>query len=239
MKKLLFVFFIGLSMGINAQESDQKKLMTLLTLMNESVNNSVKLDSISNEIRILGETTKEPAVKLMAPKAVSAIQDVLISNRTAKPVTVDFNSLDKTFKRKYRVEEDKFKKAMFLYDRVNLDYRLDPYISIKDNVLRLRLKTRYSGKDWLFFTKVQFIIDGKDYSYNAESDERNVHYGGVTESIDQTADENQIEILRAIVNASDKVNYRIDGKYSNDYTVSNYEKEHIKNVLDLYDLLTK
>ena len=104
----------------------------------------------------------------------------------------------------------------------------------------LRLKTEYKGNGWLFFDKVQFVINGKNYEYNAGETDTNVLSGSSVEELsDVSVDENILKILYLISDVNNDVSFRFKGKYYRDYNLNKSAKEKIKIFLNFYEKLKK
>ncbi|MBR6506093.1 MAG: hypothetical protein IKT37_00635 [Clostridia bacterium] len=114
-----------------------------------------------------------------------------------------------------------------------------PYIGMNDNNIWLRIVCNYTGSNWLFFEKITYHIDGENsYEFFDYFDvTRDNDSGDVWEYVDRLAEESEIELLWAIAN-SEKTIIRFEGdnKYR-DFTVSEKDKEAIRQTLTAYEIL--
>lgn len=242
MKKLLLMCAIVITQFINAQSivDESKKLSDLAGMLTANLENSQKLDSLIAETEKLYESSTSLTIRKTAKEMISAAKDFKNSIYTSKIVKTSFETLDQDLQKKYKYEYDKFKKVGFINAKRDVNDRIKIYISIKNNKANLRMVTKYIGNGWLFFNKAIFIIDGKNYEYDAPSADREVLSGAnVEESTDLSVDENMLSILNAISNSQNTVEYRLSGeKYSN-FKLMDREKENISLVLNLYKKLTQ
>ncbi|WP_332031113.1 hypothetical protein [Kaistella sp.] len=238
MKKLFMLFAVGFSLMAFSQNVDQQKLTSILDVAKVSTNDPVKLDSLLSEALKLKETT-DVAVRIALPQVIDVLRDGINSGYTAKPLKREFDNIDKDLQKFFYVNNDKFKKTSFITGKKvrSVGYNFYPYIAITDGIVRLRLVTKYAGRDWVFFKNVHFIIDGKDYKYNVEP-ETKVETGGVEERADNVVYENTLNLLQAIATGND-ISYRLSGKYIADKKLFPIEKETVTKTLELYKLLTE
>ena len=108
------------------------------------------------------------------------------------------------------------------------------YLGDNDN---LRLYVNYFGKNWIFFERVYFIIDGETWdigiaSYDREGD---VHYNGVTEIGDWYISD-KLKFIEMCANAKNPIKIKLEGRYSKEYTFS---VNNFKPVAQLYLLLNE
>lgn len=242
MKNLLFIFFLGLSVVVNAQTAakDLRQLKDLVELGTKNLNNNVKLDSITIELDKLYEIATDPTIRRGAKDLSNNLKDLRNVNFTAKPVTVNFESLDKDLQKKFSYDNDKFKEASFLEAKKSYSDKIKLYITITDKTARLRFKTKYIGNGWLFFDKAIFNIEGENYEYNSGDMRRDVISGSnVKESSDVAVDEKLLILLKAISNAKSPIDYRLTGDKYQDFKLTEREKENIILTLSLYNELTK
>lgn len=104
----------------------------------------------------------------------------------------------------------------------------------------LRLFMSYSASDWLFFKRAYLSYEGNtlEISFDEYQNKKTDHSGGeIWEWIDITADESTIKFLWAYANGKEpKVRYV--GTYTKTRSISNNEKQGIKDVLLGYMALT-
>lgn len=107
------------------------------------------------------------------------------------------------------------------------------------NTYWLRWRMSYTGDDWIFFDKITFNIDGKNYykTFDYSDVIRDAGGGNVYEIVDINVEESDIEILNAIA-SSDQAILRFQGDaYWYDKTVTQAEKNGIQSILETYNIL--
>jgi hypothetical protein len=136
--------------------------------------------------------------------------------------------------------EDKFerttwyKNSYFTHDASS--NHLSLYIGQKENDIWLRLFISYYGSDWIFFDKVQLLIDNYSCTipFNQYKDKDTDNSGGkVWEWIDVPVDETLITSIGTLGTA-DKASIRLSGKYSDERDITPTEKKAFQQVLDGY-----
>ena len=113
-----------------------------------------------------------------------------------------------------------------------------PYLGEVDGQLYMRLKFDYVGDDWVFFDQVIINIDGDvvdtiDFGYT-DVERDTALYGHLYECADIAPTDRQIGFLRKIAD-SQKTVIRFKGNYAYDLTVSEKDKQGIKDILAVYD----
>lgn len=140
------------------------------------------------------------------------------------------------------LDEDKDKiENLSLYDDIASLYHkgtgISAYIGKSDNSIRLRYIFKYEAKDWLFVKSIIIAADNerfekKDVTFKRDNDSR-----GVREWYDILALDEDMKILKAIIN-SKETTIRFKGNTSyDDYIVTAKEKASLKNVVDAYEAL--
>lgn len=102
----------------------------------------------------------------------------------------------------------------------------------------LRFRLQYYAEDWLFFTRVQFSIDGKPYEYipnNTETD--NGDGGMIWEWFDESVTSSDKELLSALANAKTAKMKLIGRQYHEIKSISKDQINNIKRTLDYYNAL--
>lgn len=116
-----------------------------------------------------------------------------------------------------------------------------PYIGRKDSGYSwLRLRMNYTGDDWIFWTKITFVVDGEKYykSFSYYDIERD-NDTEVWEYADISPTDADIEMLEKIVTSNETI-VRFEGdNYRKDITISFADKTSIKQVLEAYDILSE
>ena len=143
---------------------------------------------------------------------------------------------------------DSVREIAWYYDRsvpkaVNTASRMLLYIGKpNDGSPFLRFSIRYASDDWLFIQSYTVKADAQSFTIDAsgyDDVERDNGYGGIWEWYDTTADAQELEIVRAVVNSKRAV-LRYNGKqYYHDRTIGAEEKAALQRVLDAYDALQR
>lgn len=103
----------------------------------------------------------------------------------------------------------------------------------------LRMAYNYCGERWVFWEKLTFLVDGKPYYryFDSCSINRDNDFGKVWESVEFTADEEDLTLFEAIAD-SDETTIRFEGDtYYCDFVVSDEDKAAIKDALAVYEYL--
>lgn len=114
-----------------------------------------------------------------------------------------------------------------------------PYIGQSGSSVWLRLRSHYTGSDWLFFERITISVDGHNYykTYDYFDVERDNGSGDVWEWIDISPADSDIEMLKEIVNSKETI-VRFQGDhYHYDLTISSSDKSAIDQVLIAYEKL--
>ncbi|MBR5479929.1 MAG: hypothetical protein IKU84_07090 [Clostridia bacterium] len=116
-----------------------------------------------------------------------------------------------------------------------------PYIGKKGNSYDFRVKFVYTGDNWVFFENLIFNIDGvqKTKSFNYFSLTRDNAHGDVWEYADELFDSENVSLLTSIANSKKTiVRFRGDSKQY-DLTISEADKQAIREVLNIYNAYNK
>ena len=113
------------------------------------------------------------------------------------------------------------------------------YFQTEDDVpSNLRFKMQYYSDDWLFFSKVQFAIDGKAFDYIPSKTETDSGDGGhIWEWFDESVTESDKELINALANAKSAKMKLIGKQYYNIKIVSKEQINSIKRTLELYEAM--
>ncbi|MDO9593810.1 MAG: hypothetical protein Q7J19_02325 [Lutibacter sp.] len=114
------------------------------------------------------------------------------------------------------------------------------------NYPTLRLRIQYKDNDWLFIEKYIIYVDGLKYK-TIETKygdvKRDNGSGGVWEWIDISIDKyneddvNDFDVIRAMINGKDVKIKFIGSQYSKVKTITKEQKNALKNVLEVYEVL--
>lgn len=114
---------------------------------------------------------------------------------------------------------------------------ITPYIGFQDGRTWLRFKFYYTADDWLFINKVLVKTDDDKKVFDNLAFSRD-HSGGIIwEWRDTSATEDDIELIERII-SSDEADVRFYGKqYYRDRNISPEQKQRLKNMLEVYEML--
>lgn len=102
----------------------------------------------------------------------------------------------------------------------------------------LRFRLQYYSDDWLFFSRVQFSIDGKAYEYSPSDTETDSGNGGyIWEWFDEPVRGSDKELINALANAKSAKMKLIGRQYYNIKTISKDQINAFKNTIELYQAL--
>lgn len=102
----------------------------------------------------------------------------------------------------------------------------------------LRFRLQYYSDDWLFFSRVQFSIDGKAFEYiplNTETDSGDGGY--IWEWFDESISESDKELINALANAKAAKMKLIGRQYFDIRNITQDQIKSIKRTLDLYQVM--
>ncbi len=153
----------------------------------------------------------------------------------------------------FNIIEDKFQDAKFYYpkqfpfskqqNRPIGDERsfVLPYIyttGVKNNAWTgLRYQYNYLSNNWVFFTKITVLIDGKGYTrtFNYNDVIRETSWGEIYEYIDIEANQEDIAILWKIANSDETIVRFMGDTYYDDVIITEADKKAIETVLTIYE----
>lgn len=163
---------------------------------------------------------------------------VFIFGFIASAQNIDFT--DKKKFKDYRIENDKFQNATFIYAK---GYYNPPdfnsYIVVSDGAASLRLKTYYRGSGWIFMQRVIALINGEKFEFLLDNPKRNLGYPKVDEESTTFVDENILKFMRAAADPNSEVEVRLQGEKYTDFKLSKMTKEKFAKILTLYDEIKK
>jgi len=143
------------------------------------------------------------------------------------------------------LERDKIEKVSFYSakSRTYLASRVEPYISLSDNMLPLlRMKATYFGDDWVFYDSIKIMVDDQviyERGFRHSDVARNNSSGSVWETADYPANEDELRALAAIAK-SKSATIRFSGdKRRRDHEITKKERQQIKQVLEAYAQLAE
>lgn len=102
----------------------------------------------------------------------------------------------------------------------------------------LRFKFQYYSDDWLFFSRIQFAVDGKAYEYiPSDTDTDSGDGGHIWEWFDQSLSQSDKELIYALANAKSAKMKIIGRQYYDTKEITQGQIISIKRTLDLYSAL--
>ena len=149
------------------------------------------------------------------------------------------------------LDEDKVQNIQFYYPKAFKFYSdgkwaadrrcfVLPYIGRNEDSIWLRLVCNYTGGDWVFFEKIIYAVDDERYTDTFDYYDVVRDNGGsdVWEYVDTRAYELDVEMLWEIADSTETI-VRFEGSdYYYDFTVSETDKQAIREVLTAYEALT-
>ena len=150
-----------------------------------------------------------------------------------------------------RLEDDKVRGLKFYYPSAlrfysNGSWAADircfilPYLGMEGDRVWLRLLCNYTDDDWVFYKQLTFAVDGERYykTFSYFDVTRNNGGGDVWEYIDLEVSDADVEMLWAIANSQETI-VRFEGDdYSHDLTITDGDKQAIRDVLTVYEALS-
>lgn len=206
-----------------------------------------KGEDITNTTLFSNRTQQEKEIEEEIFSLKNSIQDAVDNNKKEK--TEEFkqkakidSSKIKELKKFFRVRKDEFSTTVKTWyepkSAPNYTNRngLYCYFQTENNMpSNLRFRMQYYSDDWLFFSKVQFLIDGKAYEYVPKNTETDSGDGGhIWEWFDESVSENDKELINALVNAKSAKMKLVGKQYFDIRTISQEQIKGIKRTLELY-----
>lgn len=107
----------------------------------------------------------------------------------------------------------------------------------KNNSIILRCRFNYEAEDWLFVKSIIIAADNERFEKTDANFERNSSYSGIKEWYDFSVLDEDLIIIKAIINSKDTtIRFKGDANYY-DYVVTDKEKKSLKNIIDAYEAL--
>lgn len=114
-----------------------------------------------------------------------------------------------------------------------------PYLGKQGDDVWLRLVCNYTSGDWVFFEKITYAVDDERYydTFSYYDVTRDNEGGDVWEYVDLDVGASELEMLNAIAD-SERTIVRFEGDdYYRDVTISQSDKDAIRQVLTVYEAL--
>ena len=101
----------------------------------------------------------------------------------------------------------------------------------------LRFVVQYFAKEWLFFKRIQFSIDGKAYEFVPLKTETDHGNGYIWEWCDEALSLSDHELIESLSKATTAKMKLIGSQYHDIKTISKTQIADIKRTLDLYQAM--
>ena len=217
------------------------------------------VEQASSLISAIGDVTMESAEQIQAaqeafsalsPEDAAKVQNAGVLQNAADRLAVLKKELAESLLANMRLEEDRVRGLKFYYPSA-LSFYSDgswaadvrcfvlPYLGQEGDTVWLRLLCNYTADDWVFFKNMTFAVDDARYykSFNYFDIVHDNGGGDVWEYIDTEVSDSDVEMLWAIVDSTETI-IRFEGDdYVFDFTVSDTDKQSIRDVLTVYEAL--
>lgn len=205
-----------------------------------------KGEDITNTTLFANRTQREKEIEQQIFSMKNSIQDAVENNKKEKSEefkkTTKVDSVKiKELKQFFRVRKDEFsptgktwyepKSAPSYTNRNGLYCYFQTEKNIPSN---LRFRMQYYSDDWLFFSQVQFSIDGKAYEYTPINTETDNGDGHIWEWFDESVTESDKKLINALANAKSAKMKIIGRQYFEVKNISQTQIKGIKRTLELY-----
>ena len=205
---------------------------------------------ITNTTFFANRTQREKEIEEQIFSMKNSVQDAVDNNKKEKTeefkqtAKIDLAKI-KELKQFFRVRKDEFSttgktwyepKSAPRYTNKNGLYCY--FQTENDMPSNLRFRMQYYSEDWLFFSKVQFSIDGKAYEYVPMDTETDSGDGGyIWEWFDESVSESDKELINALANAKSAKMKLVGRQYFDVRNISQDQIKGIKRTLDLYQAM--
>ncbi len=209
-----------------------------------------KGEDITSTTLFASRTKREKEIEERIFSMKNSVQDAVDNNRKErieefkKTAKIDSAKI-KELKKFFRIKKDEFsttgktwytpKSAPRYTNRNGLYCYFQTENGIPSN---FRFRMQYYSDDWLFFSKVQFSIDGKAYEYVPMDTETDNGDGGrIWEWFDESVSESDKELINALANAKSAKMKLIGRQYFDIKNITQEQIKSIKRTLELYQAM--
>lgn len=240
MKKFLSTIILFVSVLSFAQETQSidKTTRYLFETFKKGIpviHNDKQKDIIFKYYRDLKNKTTDQELIGWIDNEIEKIEKIKFVTVPSKSI----ESIDKKIARRFEIKEDKFNDVTFITHKWSTIYSdVYPYLVIKEGNISLRLKTVYSGKDWVFYDTMIFLLDGEKIEFTPSLTDRSVGNGSVYEYGDTYIGPDLYFLIDKIYN-SKIVEYQFKGKSKADRKFRLESEKAFKETIDLYNFLKK
>lgn len=206
-----------------------------------TLQSETKLKSLRSQYNSAAEDVKKAVTNLAVLEKAEADYQALVAQEKARVEEEGKAALGRL-----NTEEDRVNKITFYIPSAYPEY-VDTrsyalcYIGLSGSSSPyLHVKYHYTGDDWIFWDKLTFLIDGvnkyRTYSYSELN--RDHERGVVWEYADVGATDEDIQLFKSIAASGETIiRFEGDGRKRYDLTVSQADKNAIKDVLAAYEYL--
>lgn len=246
----------------DALEEDAKAYVDNLKVLEDAATalSDMRVGNVEIYIDSIGTVTTESGEAIQVAQdalaALSAEDAAKVSNvAVLENAIVEFENLNRQMAEAMlggmRLSED-FVRGLKFYYPMAFPYYTDywgadvrcfvlPYLGMQGDDVWLRLVCNYTEDDWIFFEKITYAVDDKRYydTFNYFDVTRDNDSGDVWEYVDIDVYDSDVEMLWAIANSNQTI-IRFEGdNYYYDFTVSDQDKQAIREMLTVYEALSK
>lgn len=187
----------------------------------------------------------EEALEALPEEAAALVTNTDVLTSAAAQLETLSREQGEALLQSMRMEGDEVRGMYFYYPSQYPNYidtrcYMLPYIGRDSDRVWLRLMFDYTGDDWIFFDNLTIAVDDERYykSFNYFDVTRDNDYGVVWEYADCPVSESDIDLLWAVANSSQTI-VRFEGDdYRYDHTVSESDKQAIRDVLTAFEALS-
>lgn len=205
-----------------------------------TLQSETKLKSLRSQYNSAAEDVKKAVTNLAVLEKAEADYQALVAQEKARVEEEGKAALGKM-----TTEEDRVNKTTFYLPSVFPKYIDDRcyalcYIGVSGSNTDLRVQYDYTGDEWIFWEKLTFLIDGtnKYRTYRYSEITRDNERGVVWEYADASATDDDIQLFKSIAASGETIiRFEGDGGKRYDLTVSQADKNAIKDVLAAYEYL--
>lgn len=185
----------------------------------------------------------------LSDEAKKLVKNYNILSSAQESIAVDKKAKADELLSTMRVDEDRVRNIKFYYPKgwrhysdywaADIKSFVLPYIGVSGDDIWLRMVCNYTADDWVFFKKITFSVDGKNFYkfFNYYDVVRDNDGGDIWEYVDIEVGETEIEILKAIANSNETI-VRFEGdEYYRDITIAAEDKKGIVEALTVYEML--
>jgi hypothetical protein len=206
--------------------------------------------ALSKEIESFKPTPIIPNSKIMITRTTTRLGKKLNLLSNGKKITEDDLNALRLVCKKYgnkpemaellldtKIKIDEIEQLSFIQPAGYFSDGLIIYIGLNEGSEWLRFKAKYTGKDWLFVNSFKIAAGDFRWASGPLSFDRDHSGGKVWEWVDTPVGEKEMNAVDAVLSAP-KATIRFNGnKYYHDSIITPAQKESIKTMSKLYELM--